>query len=115
MEGFWLYSMAAVYIIAGIMHFVRPKPFEAIVPSYLPAPKALVFWSGIAEVLLGIGLLFSATRSIAVIGVILLLIAVFPANVYMATSDRFKKIPRWVVWGRLPIQGLLIYWAWQFI
>lgn len=115
MNDFWLYAMAAMYGFAGIMHFVKPGAFRAIVPSYLPAPGALVFWSGVAEVVLALGLLFTATRSVAAIGIILLLIAVFPANVYMATSDKFGKLPRWLVWGRLPLQGFLIYWAWLYV
>ena len=110
-----LYVMAAFYIFAGIMHFVKPGGYLAMMPPYLPAHKELVFWSGVAEVVLGIGLLFPATRSWSSIGLILLLIVVFPANVYMATSSRFRKLPRWLVWGRLPLQILLIWWAWRYV
>lgn len=110
-----LYVMAAFYIFAGIMHFVKPGGYLAMMPPYLPAHKELVFWSGVAEVALGIGLLFPATRSWSSIGLILLLIVVFPANVYMATSSRFRKLPRWLVWGRLPLQILLIWWAWRYV
>lgn len=110
-----LYFMAALYILAGIMHFVKPGGYLAMMPPYLPAHKALVFWSGVAETGLGIGLLFPATRSWAAIGLIVLLIAVFPANVYMATAERFHSLSRWIVWGRLPLQGLLIWWAWRYV
>lgn len=103
--------MAALYILAGLMHFIKPANYLAMMPPYLPFHKPLVFWSGIAEVVLGIGLLFPATRSWAAIGIILLLIAVFPANFYMATAEKFSALPRWLVWGRLPVQGLLIWWA----
>lgn len=110
-----LYGMAALYILAGVMHFVKPGGYLAMMPPYIPAHKAMVFWSGVTEVVLGLGLLFPATRSWAAIGIILLLIAVFPANVYMATADKFASLPRWLVWGRLPLQGFLIWWAWRYM
>jgi len=106
--------MAFVYVAAGVNHFIRPKLYMAIMPPYLPAHSELVMLSGVAEVVLGIGLLFPATRSVSAWGLILLLVAVFPANVYMATSGRFRKLPRWLLWARLPLQGLLIWWAWQY-
>ncbi|CCH55802.1 hypothetical protein BN8_05089 [Fibrisoma limi BUZ 3] len=114
MQSLSLYLMAFVYVAAGVNHFLRPKMYMAIMPPYLPAHYELVMLSGVAEVVLGIGLLFPATRTLSAWGLILLLIAVFPANVYMATSGRFRKIPRWLLWARLPLQGLLIWWAWQY-
>lgn len=110
-----LYFMAALYVFAGIMHFVKPESYTVIMPPYLPAHRELVFWSGVVEATLGVGLLFPATRSWAATGIILLLIAVFPANLYMATSEKFLALPRWLVWGRLPLQGLLIWWAWGYV
>ena len=109
-----LYIMAALYILAGIWHFVRPAFYLHIMPPYLPAHNALVFWSGVAEVLLGVGLLFPATRVWAAWGLIALLIAVFPANYYMAVGEKFQHMSAWVRWGRLPLQGLLIWWAYQY-
>lgn len=109
-----LYLMAAMYVLAGIWHFVRPRVYLAIMPPYLPAHRALVFWSGVAELGLGLALLIPQLRTWAAWGIIALLIAVFPANVYMATGDKFRRIPGWVRWGRLPLQGLLIWWAYQY-
>lgn len=109
-----LYLMAAVYGLAGIWHFVRPAFYLRIMPPYLPAHRALVFWSGVAELGLGVALLIPALRTWAAWGVIALLIAVFPANVYMATGQKFQKLPAWVRWGRLPLQGVLIWWAYQY-
>ncbi|MEZ0607560.1 DoxX family protein [Fibrella sp. WM1] len=109
-----LYSMAAIYIVAGLLHFIRPRTYLAIMPPYLPAHKALVFWSGVAELALGLALLLPALRTWAAWGIIALLIAVFPANVYMATDEKFRKIPAWVRWGRLPLQAVLIWWAYQY-
>lgn len=107
--------MSSFYILAGIMHFVKPKFFLAIVPPYLPNPKAMVFWSGIFEMALGVGLLFENRRSFSATGIILLLIAVFPANLYMAYGEKFQKMSPLIRWGRLPIQLVLIWWAYQFV
>ncbi|GAB3576658.1 DoxX family protein [Spirosoma luteolum] len=109
-----LYGQALVYIAAGVNHFLRPKIYLALMPPYLPAHQQLVDLSGIAEIGLGLGLLFPLTRPWAAWGLILLLIAVFPANVHMAMADTFARIPAWIRWGRLPIQGLLIAWAYHY-
>jgi uncharacterized membrane protein len=106
--------MAVLYIAAGIWHFVRPQFYLAIMPPYLPAHKALVFWSGVAEVLLGVALFVPSLRTYAAWGIIALLIAVFPANLYMATGERFAALSAWVRWGRLPIQAVLIWWAYRY-
>ena len=113
MNNLSLYLQSLIYIIAGLSHFINPKMYVAIVPPYIPAHKLMVTLSGIAEIVLGIGLLFPATRSLSAWGIILLLLAVFPANVYMVTSTRFRKLPAWLRWARLPIQGFLIWWAYQ--
>ena len=105
-----LVGLAGVFVFAGVMHFVKPHMFEAIVPPYLPSPRALVLVSGVAEVLGGIGLLVPAVRVWAGAGLILLLLAVFPANVYMAQeAASFRQLaPEWALWARLPVQGVLI-------
>jgi uncharacterized membrane protein len=114
MANLGLYIQAFVYVAAGVNHFISPKTYLAIMPPYIPAHNLMVTLSGIAEIVLGIGLLFPATRSISAWGLILLLIAVFPANIYMATASRFRKLPAWIRWGRLPLQGILIWWAYQY-
>lgn len=86
----------------------------AIMPPYLPEPKWLVALSGLIEIGLGIGLLFPQTRIWAAWGIIALLLAVFPANIYMATADKFLGLSPWLRWGRLPLQGVLIWWAYQY-
>lgn len=106
-----LILMSVLYIVAGIMHFIKPRMYVSIMPPYIPSPQMMVFLSGIAEAVLGIGLLFSETRVWAAWGIVLLLIAIFPANIYMATSDKFKRIPAWIRWGRLPLQAVLVAWA----
>ncbi|WP_020604480.1 DoxX family protein [Spirosoma spitsbergense] len=114
MANLFLYLQAIVYIAAGLNHFVSPKTYLAIMPPYIPAHEQMVLLSGVAEVVLGVGLLFSSTRSLAAWGLVLLLIAVFPANVYMVTSNRFRRFPAWLRWARLPLQGVLIWWAYRY-
>jgi uncharacterized membrane protein len=107
----WHKILASVaFIFAGCYHFIKPKFFLAIMPPYLPLHKEAVFWSGVFEVFLGIGLLFPLTQKIAAAGLILLLILVFPANIYMATAQKFQYMSPWIRYGRLPLQLLLIYW-----
>jgi uncharacterized membrane protein len=115
----WL--MAAVYLGAGVMHFRDPWFFVQIMPPYLPWHWELVYLSGAIEILLGVLLLVPATRRLAAWGVIALLIAVFPANVNMAMANvQFDPPPAMgqpmplVNWLRLPLQGVLIWWAWQY-
>jgi uncharacterized membrane protein len=102
----------------GVFHFARPQTFVGIVPRYLAAPLALVYISGFFEILGGIGLLIPETRPWAAWGLIVLYIAVFPANIYMLTDNISlnpeKPIPRWALWARLPFQFVFIAWAYWF-
>lgn len=110
------YALAALFVGAGVLHFVRPRPYVRIAPPYLPAPEALVFWSGVAEVAGGIGLLVPRTRRAAGVGLILLLAAVFPANVEMLRQHRAAGAPGWaeaLLWLRLPLQPLLMWAVWR--
>ncbi|MEC7878525.1 MAG: DoxX family protein [Bacteroidota bacterium] len=102
------------YTIVGIKHFINPEFFLAIVPPYLPYHLELVYISGFFEILFGIMILFPRYRFYGSIGLILLLLAVFPANIYLAQSKEAQvaigasqQIATW----RLPIQGLLIFVA----
>jgi len=103
-------GLAAVFVGAGVLHFVRPEPFVRIVPPGLPAPEALVFWSGVVEVAGGVGLLVPRARRAAGLGLAALLVAVFPANVHMALAPETagQGIPAWALWARLPLQPALI-------
>jgi uncharacterized membrane protein len=109
--------LAALFVVAGIMHFVVPDSYVRIVPPALPVPRFLVALSGIAEILGGSGLLLSSTRRAAAWGLLLLLVAVFPANIYTAVSHvPFPGIfgQSWVQWLRLPLQIPLILWTLRF-
>ena len=101
-------------VSAGIGHFRTPEPFVKIVPSYLPYPLALVYISGVFEILGGMGLLIPKLRRVAGIGLIMLFISVFPANIYMAMHHipwGDTPVAPWQLWLRLPMQLLLIVWA----
>jgi len=107
--------MGTLYIAAGTLHFVKPRMYEAIVPDYLPAHRELVIISGIAEIAGGAGLLLNTTEIPAAYGIIALLIAVMPANIWMAHHpERYQGIPVWALYARLPLQLALIWWAWQY-
>jgi uncharacterized membrane protein len=107
--------MALAYVAAGINHFLHPDFYLAIMPPWLPAHAMLVAISGVAEIFLGLGILFYPTRRLASWGIIALLIAVFPANVQMAINYYQDGNPRlWLALLRLPLQGLLIWWAWLY-
>jgi uncharacterized membrane protein len=106
--------LAAAMVAIGISHFVDPAPFVAIVPPFLPAALALVYISGVFEILGGLGLIPPLTRRAAGIGLVALYIAVFPANIYMAVADvpmNGQHLPTAALWGRLPLQFVLMAWA----
>ncbi|UYZ59864.1 DoxX family protein [Hymenobacter latericus] len=110
-----LLGLSALFVTAGIFHFAKPRPFERIVPPQLPAPEALVAISGAAEIGLGLLLLPRATRRSAAWGLVALLVAVFPANIYMARlPGGGLGLPQWMLWARLPLQGVLVAWAWWY-
>ena len=110
----WLrYGLALLFVSAGALHFIHPETFLRIVPPALPAPRLLVLLSGAAEVAGGLGLLLPATRRGAAWGLLALLVAVFPANVYMVGLAGALHIPAWVLWARLPLQPLLMWAVWR--
>lgn len=100
---------------AGINHFINPLFYKKIMPPVLPAPDLLILISGICELVLGLLLLPAITRKFAAWGFIALLIAVFPANVQMMLNYRAEDNPQlWMAVARLPLQILLIWWAYKF-
>jgi uncharacterized membrane protein len=114
--------LAALFLGAGITHFTAPGFYVPMVPSWLPAPWTLVYASGVCEIVLGALVLVPAVRRLAAWGLVALLIAVFPANVNMAVNEiGFSDAPAWLpqptplgLWLRLPLQGVLAWWAWTF-
>ena len=109
-----LMVMGIFYISIGISHFTSPIWYVQIVPPYLPYKLELVYISGLFEILFGGMLLFKKTRFLACWGLILLLIAVYPANIYLAqTNGAAMNTTPLIAWGRLPVQFIFVglaYW-----
>jgi uncharacterized membrane protein len=105
--------LAALFITSGTLHFARPQLFEAIVPPQLGDPRVLVAISGAAELAGAVGLLIPATRRAAGLGLLILLVAVWPANIWMAIhAERFARVaPAWALWARVPLQLPLLWWV----
>jgi uncharacterized membrane protein len=107
--------LAGFFIGAGVNHFVSPRAYERIVPPRLQVDaKRVVQITGAAEIAGGVGVLLPGVRRVSGLWLVGLLAAVFPANLYMAQSpERFRKIPRWALYARLPLQPLMMWWAWR--
>lgn len=104
---------ALLFLSAGLLHFVRPQPFLRVVPPWVRSPQRAVDLSGAAEIAGGLGLLLPQTRRAASLGLVALLLAVWPVHVEMLRQpERFRPIPRWALWLRLLMQPALIWWVW---
>jgi uncharacterized membrane protein len=115
MNDVLLLIMVGFYLMAGVMHFVKPRVYLRMMPGWLPFPMPLVYVSGVVEILAGILLIFPYTRPAGAWLTIALLIAVFPANIQMAIN--FGRKPHrffWLTLLRLPLQLVLIWWAWLY-
>jgi uncharacterized membrane protein len=104
---------------AGLNHFLSPAPYLGMMPAEIPAHwhLALVDISGVAEIAGGLGLILPQTRRLAAWGLIALYVAVFPANLNMAINHLplgTTDVPTWALWARLPLQILLIWWAYRY-
>lgn len=108
--------MSAMYIFAGLMHFIKPKAYLRIMPRYLPHHKSLVFWSGAAEVVLGLGLCFPTTKNIAIFGIIIMLLMFLMVHFYMLSGKKASAgLPKWILVLRIPLQFGLMYWAYFYL
>ena len=115
MKMFGLYVMSVLYVFAGINHFVHSKIYLSIMPSWLPSQLWLVYISGALEIILGLLLLPLATRCAAAWAIIVLLIAIFPANIQMSLNYYRQGNPYfWLTLLRLPLQFVLIWWAYIY-
>ena len=104
---------AAFFTVAGVMHFVIPRAYEQIMPPRLPKPRLLVQLSGVAEIVGGLALLGPRLRSFSRCWLLGVLAAVYPANIHMAVEhERFRRIPRWALLARLPMQFVMAAWVW---
>jgi uncharacterized membrane protein len=111
-------ALAGFFSFAGVMHFVIPRRYEAIVPQSVPKREAVAL-SGVAEIVGGAAVLARPTRRFARWWLLGLLVAVFPANVHMAVNPEqvdgldLDRLPRWLLWARLPLQPLAMLWVWR--
>ena len=110
------YLLGVFFVVAGANHFISPDVYLEMMPSWLPLHGPAVFWSGVAEVAGGLMLFFDRTARAGGIFLILVLIAVFPANINAAIDPEsvppFDDIPSWLLWVRLPLQPLLAVLIW---
>ena len=110
--GKWI--LAALFIAGGIGHFVAPDYYMRIMPPYLPFHRPLVLISGAIELILGVLLLIPRYSRFAAWGLIALLIAIFPANIYLFQHQEILPAPPILHLLRLPLQGVLILWAFAY-
>ena len=114
MKNVSLLAQVLLYVSAGVAHFVYPKVFLRIMPPQLPNPDLLHKVAGAAEIVLGLALLPRKTRSLASKGIIALLVAVYPANIYQfVAGGAGLKVPQWALLARLPMQFVLMWAAWN--
>jgi uncharacterized membrane protein len=110
-----LVVQSLVYVAAGINHFVHSKTYVAIMPPHYSHPLGWVQFTGAAEILGGIGLLLPQTRRAAAWGILSMLVVYFDVHIYMIqNAAHFASIPLWVLYARLPLQFVLIAWAWVY-
>jgi uncharacterized membrane protein len=110
-----LVVMGLFYMAAGVNHFVHPRMYVAIMPRCIPWPLVMIYISGIAEILGGIGVLAPLTRRFAAWGLVAMLIAFLPVHVNMCLHpEEFGNLPVWALWVRLVLQGPLVAWAWFY-
>jgi uncharacterized membrane protein len=113
----WQILLAIAMVVIGALHFTDPEPFVKIVPDYLPYPLELVYLSGFFEVLAGVGLLIPRVSRAAAWILVVLYVAVFPANIYQSINNiAVPGLPHNppLIWLRFPFQALLVAWAWLF-
>lgn len=112
-------ALAGFFAFAGTMHFVIPRSYEAIMPPSLPRHREAVVVSGLAEIAGAVAVASPSTRRFARWWLLALLALVFPANVHMAVNPEQvqgldpKRVPRWALWARLPLQPLAMLWVWR--
>lgn len=109
------YLLGVLLVIAGFNHFRVPKIYERIMPPYFPAASTMVLISGIAEMVLGLMLLNKDTQTYAAWGIIAMLLVFFTVHIHMLQHKNASlKLPKWLLILRIPLQFILIYWAYLY-
>ncbi len=108
-------ALGGLFIFTGVLHFVRPEMYEAVMPPWIPAHRELVLISGAAELAGGVGALVPGAERVSKWWLLILLTAIFPANVHMALNPEdikdLRDFPEWLLWARLPLQLVLAWWV----
>lgn len=117
MEYTWhLILMSALYIFTGITHLRKPELYYKIIPSELVYKDFINFMTGFLQILFGISLLIPRYQSVAASSIIILLVLIFPSNLYMVFNKNARLgLPLWLLIIRLPLQFALMYWAYQYV
>ncbi len=110
-----LVAQSLFYVASGINHFWHGPSYVTIMPDHYPDPAALVGLTGAAEILGGLGLLLPATRRLAAGSIALMLVGFLDVHQFMIRhAERFPNVPKWILWGRIPLQFLFIAWVWKY-
>lgn len=108
-------TLGLMFISVVVVHTTAKRFLAAIVPDYLPRHRELVLASGVTAAIGGAAVLVPATRRPAAWGLVAWLIAVYPANIWMVQrAERYRMVPEWMLWARLPFQFPMIWWAYQY-
>jgi len=110
-KSVFLVVMAVLYVVAGVNHFINPQFYAKLMPAFLPAPMTLIYLSGVAEIVLGVGLLVPLIRPYAAWGIIAMLVVFMLIHVPMAVYPEHFGVSWQLAWARIPIQFVLIAWA----
>lgn len=113
----WHYiTMAAMYIFAGAMHFIKPKAYIKVMPDYFKQKATLVYLSGVAEIICGAALFYKPLKDYAIYGIVLMLLIFFTVHINMLKGKREAMgIPKIILILRIPLQFLLIWWALYYL
>ncbi|WP_395062066.1 DoxX family protein [Flavobacterium sp.] len=117
MEKPWhLYLMSLLYLLAGINHFRKPEVYYKILPPFITIKKTINELAGFLEIMFAVYLCIPIFSNLAAISIMILLVLIFPANIYMLMDEKASLgLPKWVLYIRLPIQVLLLLWAYQYV
>ncbi len=114
--GWHFYLLSLIFISAGIFHLIRPRAFMRIMPLYIPYHRFLVYLSGIAEILAGIGVFFALTRMLSLWAIIGMLVLFFPVHIHMLVDKKASlNFPKFILFFRLFLQFGLLYWTYQYM
>ncbi|KAA1242821.1 hypothetical protein [Aquimarina sp. RZ0] len=110
------YTLSGIFIIAGILHIIRPRAFMRVMPLYIPYHKPLVYISGMAEIIAGSGMLFSPVKVFALWSIITMLVLFFPVHIHMLAHKKAGLgLPKSILLFRLVLQFFLIYWSYSYL